>query len=724
MKIPAVLKRLSERLAFYRRLRIRGQLTLITLLVLIGCGGSFALFFTLVDRVKIGGAQYREIRSNMTQLEAIALLKADLNQVRAEMLAFATEKDRDSAAQIETALEILKTTIEERFTTTRGLMPTDEKRLSFDDARSTWQEFYQTLRQEIVPLVGSGKYDEARLLALGMQAQRYTRFIDQVDALVTTLQLENEEQESKVTALTRSRLVMTSLLSAGVMMAVFLLLFFFSLSLSRRIGRLAHLTQAVAQGDLSESADELVRSATVPVKPRAATAAPLAESPLASSTAFQRTDEIGTLTQSFREMVVYLQNMAMTAEEIAAGDLRRDVKPRSENDVLGVAFQKMSLGLRSMIAEIRGGADQMAAATIEIAGTAELSARNNEAAATAVEETTATMHEMSTNVQSVAKNAQSQASAVTQTSASIEQMVTSIQRIAATVSRFVELSQRTKKAVADGLTAMDRSAKGTDEINRAIVRSAETIAALGTRVENIGRIVDVIDEIADQTNLLALNAAIEAARAGEQGLGFAVVAEEVRKLAERSAKSTKEIADLITGIQKEAQEAVRQMEKSTQQVEKGVELSHQVSTSLKAVESNVGDVDKYAREIGAATQEQSGGSTQIAKAAESLREVTHEISSATDEQASAAEQIAKTMEKMREMIHQNASGTAGLASSAEQLRSQAERFQNIVSRFIVEDGGRGDMTSVKKTRRAALSGGHGDGGGQKPPGQRELTGRT
>jgi methyl-accepting chemotaxis protein len=306
------------------------------------------------------------------------------------------------------------------------------------------------------------------------------------------------------------------------------------------------------------------------------------------------------------------------------------------------------------------------------------------------------MHEMAANIQNVSKSTQGQASAVTQTSASIEEMVTSVQRIANTAQKLVDLSQKTKTAVEAGLDAVDKSVKSTDEISKAIIRSADTISALGSRAEDIGKIVNVIDDIAEQTNLLALNAAIEAARAGEQGLGFAVVAEEVRKLAERSAKSTKEIAELISGIQKEAQNAVRLMEKSTELVEKGVEQSQQVGHSLKNIEGNVGEVDRYSKEIGAATQEQSAGSTQIAKAAESLRESTQEISSATDEQASAAEQIVKTMEKMREMITQNASGAAQLASSAEELNSQADRFQQVIGTFILDDAVRSAPAIVKK----------------------------
>ncbi len=197
---------------------------------------------------------------------------------------------------------------------------------------------------------------------------------------------------------------------------------------------------------------------------------------------------------------------------------------------------------------------------------------------------------------------------------------------------------------------MEKATDGLNRINTTIRSSGEIIDALGSRADDIGKIIEVIDDISEQTNLLALNAAIEAARAGEHGLGFAVVADEVRKLAEKSAQSTKEISELIQSIQKEARKAVENMENSTTIVNEGLNLGSELNAALRKISNVVTEVYKFAQEIGAATNEQSHGSSQIARATTRLNEITHEINSAVEEQASGATAVVKAMERMRELV--------------------------------------------------------------------------
>jgi len=314
---------------------------------------------------------------------------------------------------------------------------------------------------------------------------------------------------------------------------------------------------------------------------------------------------------------------------------------------------------------------------------------------------------MSINVQNMVKSTQMQASNVSETSASIDEMVASIQRVADTAKVLLDISQRSRDEVHNGINTMEKATDGLSRINASIGSSAEIISALGQRADDIGKIIEVIDDLAEQTNLLALNAAIEAARAGEHGLGFAVVADEVRKLAEKSAQSTREISELIQSIQKEARKAVDNMEKSTSIVNEGISLGGDLSGALKKISSVVSEVYKFAQEIGAATNEQSHGSSQIAKATTRLNEITHEINSSVEEQASGAQAVVRAMEKMRELVQRSSSGSTELAASAEQMSKMSRSMLEAMDRFVLEnmqaarDGRNGQRRGEEQTGRGA-----------------------
>ncbi len=397
-----------------------------------------------------------------------------------------------------------------------------------------------------------------------------------------------------------------------------------------------------------------------------------------------RNDEIGALATTFNNMVAYLKEMAAVSMAVAEGDLTVEVMPRSNRDTLANAFLRMSHGLQQLVRQVRDGASQVSAGSSQVAGASDESAKVSVQASSAIDEVTSTMHEMSVNVQNVVKNTQTQTSSVAETSASIDQMVTSIQRVADTARVLLDIANRSRQEVSSGIATMEKATDGLNRTNKAIQSSAEIINVLGNRANDIGKIVEVIDDLAEQTNLLALNAAIEAARAGEHGLGFAVVANEVRKLAEKSTQSTKEIGDLIQSIQREARQAVENMERSTSIVEEGLSLGTDLGTALHKISNVVTEVYKFSQEIGAATNEQSAGSTQIAKATSRLMEITQEINSAVEEQASGAQAVVRAMDKMRELVQQSASSSTELSAAAEQMLKLSRQLLDSMDRFILD----------------------------------------
>ena len=417
-----------------------------------------------------------------------------------------------------------------------------------------------------------------------------------------------------------------------------------------------------------------------------------------------RDDEIGELARTFHKMVTYLKEMAGVSEAIAGGDLSVEVKPRSSHDTLGNAFSRMVEGLAGLVRSVRDASSQVASASNQVAGASDDAAKIGLQASSAIDEVTSTMHEMSVNVQNMVKSTQVQASSVSETSASIDQMVASIQRVADTAKVLLDISNRSREEVHNGIGTMEKATDGLTRINTTITSSGEIIGALGQRADDIGKIIEVIDDLAEQTNLLALNAAIEAARAGEHGLGFAVVADEVRKLAEKSAQSTKEISELIQSIQKEARKAVENMDRSTSIVNEGLELGGELNAALRKISNVVTEVYKFAQEIGAATNEQSHGSSQIARATTRLNEITHEINSAVEEQASGAQAVVKAMERMRELVQSSTSGSTELAASSEQMSKMSRGLLEFLDRFALAEASHSSLggdNSARNAKRAA-----------------------
>jgi methyl-accepting chemotaxis protein len=312
------------------------------------------------------------------------------------------------------------------------------------------------------------------------------------------------------------------------------------------------------------------------------------------------------------------------ANQIAEGDLSGEALPVKTRDELGrltASMNQMSGSLRSLIEEVTGTSREVASAATQIAASSDEIARG--------------MGEQTTQVHQV--------------SSAVEEMSASIVEVASKSAGAATDAEHAGKTADDGGRVVQETVQGMEAIREAVSASARSVEELGKRGEQIGQIIAVINDIADQTNLLALNAAIEAARAGEHGRGFAVVADEVRKLADRTTQATEEIGASISAIQEETGEAVARMNAGTQQVTTGVAKAGDAGRALQEIVTSARGVAGMIQSIAAAAEQQSSASEEVARSIETISAVCQQTADGGQQAASAAGMLSNKAEQLRSL---------------------------------------------------------------------------
>ena len=335
-----------------------------------------------------------------------------------------------------------------------------------------------------------------------------------------------------------------------------------------------------------------------------------------------------------RSVSVAIAKIISTIQELAANNLAVDDLDVSSRDELGraaVALNEMKNNLRRMIQSIAGTAEHVASASEEISSSAEQQAQSS-------------AH---------------QKDQTAQVASALQQMNATVMQVSDNSGKASEASRKAAETARHGGSIVEQTLSKMKVIADSVRSTASKVEGLGKSSDQIGRIVGVINDIADQTNLLALNAAIEAARAGEQGRGFAVVADEVRKLAERTTAATKEIAQTIESVQKETKLAVGAMEEGTRQVGEGVQSTNQAGEAL----------------------------AEIIHMSEQVGEMITQIATAAAEQSTATEQINNSMDQIANLLKESATGAQQSAQACQDLSGLAFELQKLVSNFKLDSGG-------------------------------------
>jgi methyl-accepting chemotaxis protein len=419
---------------------------------------------------------------------------------------------------------------------------------------------------------------------------------------------------------------------------------------------------------------------------------------------------------------ICLNNLGEAVDALEQGDLTYKIKigskplPVRSSDEFGqmvktfnvmlertqatiASFTLSQKSLSSLILRLKNSADQVDTAAQSLAGT-------SQEIGAATEEISATMQEVTNASEQSARAANEVASGSASQAESISSGAEMVKRLASTARDVAKDSETTSLSVTEatqsaqaGAASVRDTVAGMHTVQRTIAESANAIQLLGASSHQIGTIVQTIEDIADQTNLLALNAAIEAARAGEAGRGFAVVADEVRKLAERSSNATKEIGGLISSVQAQTAKAVSAMEGGVREVENNTALAERAGESLTKIQAAVALVTERVQTICKAADGMTVSSDNVAQTMTDIAAVVEESSAAAEEMSASAEEVSASVATVAGTTEAQTASIAVLVASAADLANVSTELTDLIASFKVDDD-----ASAGNTRTSSLAG--------------------